>query len=146
MQHSGAEHGAEASNAHIDTDACADKGTDNASHSHTDGSVDLPSADVGPDSYPNCAADSEADAATHRVAVTAAHAATDALPDLYATLGYIGAHLAALHGRADGPPDSGAFTVAHASANLASLHARTDALADKRTQLASSGTRAHGPT
>jgi hypothetical protein len=68
--------------ANVGTDARADVGADTGSHSPTDGAADLPSADVGLDSCPNCAADSEPDAATHRVAVMAAHAATDALPDL----------------------------------------------------------------
>jgi hypothetical protein len=132
-------------------------GADTGSHSHTDGAADLPSADVGLDPCPNCAADSEPDAATNRVAVMAAHAATDALPDLrvlaplpcpfcapnaladvlpeprtndsgadsiafhcadatsrhhhangpaHAALAYAGAHLAALHRRADGLLDS----------------------------------------
>jgi hypothetical protein len=71
-----------ASAANVGTDAPADVGADTGSHSHTDGAADLPSADVGLDSCPNCAADSEPDAGTHRVAVMAAHAATDALPDL----------------------------------------------------------------
>ncbi len=57
-------------------------GADTGSHSHTDGAADLPSADVGLNPCPNCAADSKPDAATNRVAVMAAHAATDALPDL----------------------------------------------------------------
>jgi hypothetical protein len=68
--------------ANVGTDARADVGADTGSHSHTDGAADLPSADVGLDSCPNCAADSEPVAATHRVAVMAAHAASDALPDL----------------------------------------------------------------
>ena len=57
-------------------------GANPSSHTHTDGAADLPSADVGLDPCPNCAADSKPVAATHRVAVMAAHAATDALPDL----------------------------------------------------------------
>ena len=132
-------------------------GANPSSHTHTDGAADLPSADVGLDPCPNCDADSKPDAATHRVAVMAAHTATDALPDLRvlatlpssfrernalahvlpeprtndcdadsiafhcpvatsrhyhangpadAALAYAGAHLAALHGRADGLLDS----------------------------------------
>ena len=160
VQHCGAEHGADASaanvgtdiradasTANVGTDTRADKGADTGPHTHAD----------GVDSCPNCAADSETDAATHRVAVMAAHAATDALPDLRvrttvrsslcgpnaladvlpeprtndcdadsiafyctdptslhyyangpadATLAYVGAYLAAVYGRADGPPDS----------------------------------------
>ncbi len=57
-------------------------GADTGSHSHTDGAANVPSADVGLDPCPNCAVDSEPDAATNRVAVMAAHEAADALPDL----------------------------------------------------------------
>lgn len=143
-----------ASAANVGTDARADVGADTGSHSPTDGAADLPSADVGLDSCPNCAADSEPDAATHRVAVMAAHAATDALPDLcvLATLpssfrepnaladvlpeprtnacgadsiAFYCAYATSRHYQANGPADA---ALAYAGAHLAALDGRADGL------------------
>jgi hypothetical protein len=145
-----------ASAANVGTDTRADVGADTGSHSHTDGAADLPSADVGLDSCPNCAADSEPDAATHRVAVMAAHAATDALPDLrvLATLpssfrernaladvlpeprtndcdahsiAFYCADATSPHYHANGPADA---ALAYAGAHLAGLYGRADGLLD----------------